>query len=158
MIRRFSLAAAAAVCAMSVLLSGCGSGSSGTSSDNAQSGSSSAQSGSSKGSVPKAVLDAYVANAKQGMKAAFGGSFKKVYSSIDIQPVYPDGIKYVYVFKNTVDPTVGAKYIDHTVPVLKTTFRTQVAPEMKKLGIAHPTVTWRYVNPDGSLVWTRTFS
>jgi hypothetical protein len=157
MVRRFSLAAAGAVCAVSVLVSGCG-GTSGTSSDAAQSGSASTPSGSSTGSVPKAVLDAYVAKAKQGMKAAFGGSFKKIYSSIDIQPVYPDGIKYVYVFKNTVDPTLGAKYIDHTAPVLKTTFRTQVAPEMRKLGIAHPTVTWRYVNPDGSLVWTRTFS
>jgi hypothetical protein len=108
--------------------------------------------------VSKDTLDSYVASANRGLKAAFGSSLKKVYSSIDIQPVYPDGIRYVYVFKNTVDPTVGAKYIDHTVPVLKSTFSTQVAPEMKKLGIAHPTVTWRYVNPDGSVVWTRTFS
>jgi hypothetical protein len=157
MVRKLSSAAAAAVCAVSLLLSGCG-GTSGARSDTGGSGPSSAQSGSSAGSVPKAVLDAYVSNAKQHMKSAFGGSFKKIYSSIDIQPVYPDGIKYVYVFKNTVDPTVGAKYLDKSVPVLKATFRTQVAPEMKRLGIAHPSVTWRYVDPDGSLVWTRTFS
>lgn len=163
MFRRASLATGATACLVAVLISGCGGGTSGATPTAGQPGSPTAHSsttsqGSSGSSVSKAVLDAYVANAEKGMTSALGSSVRKIYASIHIEAVYPDGIRYVYVFKNAVDPAVGAKVIGKSAPVLRATFRTEVAPEMRKLGIAHPTVTWRYVNPDGSLVWTRTYS
>jgi hypothetical protein len=70
--------------------------------------------------------------------------------------VYSSGIGYVYTYKNHVDPAQGATYFSKQVPILKATFRTQVAPELKRLGFAHPSVTWTYVTPDCSLIWTHT--
>ena len=90
------------------------------------------------------------------MKSSLGASIKNVYSSIRVEPVYSSGINYVYVFRNRVGVSNGIKYLDSQVPLLKAAFRTQVAPEMKRLGFAHPSATWTYVNPDGSLVWTHT--
>lgn len=82
----------------------------------------------------------------------------QVYSSIRIRPVYPSGIEYVYSFKSAVRASRGAKYLDSQVPVLKAIFRTQVGPELRRLGFVHPSATWTYVNPDGSRVWTHTMS
>lgn len=143
----------------SVMLSGCGGGTSEANSQTTQAGAPASQADPSGTQAPSNTdLDAYVAAAQRGMKSAVGVSIKKLYSSMRIEPVYPNGIKYVYVFKNQIDVSQGRKYLETQMPVFKATFRTQVAPEMKRLGFAHPSATWTYMNPDGSLIWTRTMS
>lgn len=173
--RRTSLSGTVAVFTASVLLSGCGGGGTtqadagtshsaapatpATATMSATPATTAAQAEAPSSSAPsKADLDTYAATAERGMKSALGPSIKKVYSSIRIEPVYPSGIKYVYVFKEQVHASKVAKYLDTQVPLLKAAFRTQVAPEMKRLGYAHPSATWTYLNHDGSPIWSRTIS
>lgn len=104
----------------------------------------------------KSELKAYVSSAQKQIKATYGDMFDKTYSSMRIEPEYPNGIEYVYVYKRQVDVSRAADYLQTTVPVLKKVVQTQVAPELERLGIAEPTVTWTYRNPDGTLIWQRT--
>jgi hypothetical protein len=156
--RRVSLSAAAALCAATVFLSGCGNGSSeaadGTPLTGGAPSTKTHDNDSSRPSTAK--LDAYVGAAERGMKGAVGPSVRRIYSSMRILPVYSSGIKYVYTYKNHVDATRGAAALDKQVPLLKATYRTQVAAELKRLGFAHPSVTWTFLNSDGSLIWTHT--
>jgi hypothetical protein len=105
-----------------------------------------------------AELDAYVAAAETALRQMFGDSFKKIYSEMDIVPVHPNGIEYDYTFRAAVDPALALPQLDNQAPTLRTQARTVVVPEMERLGFADPTVTYTYRNPDGSVVWTRTFS
>ena len=105
-----------------------------------------------------AELDAYVAAAEKALRQMFGDSFKKIYSELNIVPVYPNGIEYDYTFRVAVDPALAPARLDTQAPTLRTQARTVVVPEMERMGFADPTVTYTYRNPDGSVVWTRTFS
>jgi hypothetical protein len=155
--RRASLVAGAFVSAAALLLSGCSDGTSSANSEATQGGAPTSHSTTS-GTKTNADLDAYVATVQQGMKTAVGPSIRKLYSSMRVEPVYPNGIKYIYVFKNQLDVSQGAKALAGQAPVLKAAFRTQVAPEMKRLGFDHPSATWTYLNPDGTQIYTLTTS
>jgi hypothetical protein len=142
----------------SVVLAGCSGATSGVTSETTQADGPVKHSDASVRREPsKADLDAYVSAGRRGLKSMLGPSLKKVYSTIQVEPVYPSGIKYVYVFRNQVDVAQAAKQLKTQAPVLKAAFHTQVASEMKRLGFAHPSATWTYMNSDGSLIWTRTF-
>ena len=75
-----------------------------------------------------------------------------------MKPRYPSGIEYIYVFRDAIDVTAGATRLDTQLPLLKAAFRTQVKPEMSRLGFFRPSATWTYVNPDGTVVWSHTLS
>lgn len=113
---------------------------------------------SARSTATNADLDAYVASAEKALREMFGGTFRKIYSEIDIVPVYPNGIEYDYTFRAAVDPALAGPQLDRQAPTLRTQARTVVVPEMESMGFASPTVTYTYRNPDGSVVWTRTFS
>ena len=104
----------------------------------------------------RAKFDAYVASGRQQVKSLID-AFDGLYSDIRVRSDYPVGVKYEYVFTEFTDPAAGAAQLDKTVPVLRTTFKTLLAPELKRIGIPHPQVTWTYLNADESLIWTRTF-
>ncbi|TGN63648.1 hypothetical protein EXE59_06550 [Nocardioides eburneiflavus] len=113
---------------------------------------------SARSTATNADLDAYVASAEKALREMFGGTFRKIYSEIDIVPVYPNGIAYDYTFRAAVDPALARPQLDRQAPTLRTQARTVVVPEMERMGFASPTVTYTYRNPDGSVVWTRRFS
>jgi hypothetical protein len=113
---------------------------------------------SARSTATNADLDAYVASAEKALREMFGGTFRKIYSEIDIVPVYPNGIEYDYTFRAAVDPALAGPQLDRQAPTLRTQARTVVVPEMESMGFASPTVTYTYRNPDGAVVWTRTFS
>lgn len=161
-----SLKAAATVCLASLLLSGCAGGAEtpAASEQTTMSGSKAAPAkkdkkvGATDQAPSKAELKAYAARAERQVTSAFG-SFNGMYSEIRIDPVYPNGIEFVYVLSEFVEVSAATtNYLNTTVPVLRTAFRTQVAPEMEALGVARPKVTYTYLNPDDSLIWTRTFT
>ncbi|GAB3785338.1 hypothetical protein [Nocardioides ungokensis] len=81
-----------------------------------------------------------------------------MFTSIRINPVYPSGIEFVYVYKVRVDVAATSDYLDTQLPLLKATFRTLVEPEVTKFGLQHPSAAWTYKNPDGTLVWGHTVS
>jgi hypothetical protein len=111
-----------------------------------------------RSSATSADLDAYVAAGEEYLDEMFGGSFEKLYSEIDLVPVYPNGIEYDYTFRTAVDPAGAKTQLDAQAPTLRTQARTMVIPEMERMGFAEPSVTYTYRNPDGSVVWTRSFS
>ena len=75
---------------------------------------------------------------------------------MDIEPVYPNGIEYVYVFRDAVDVARASKALKDQASVLRSSYRSQILPEMEGLGFEDPTVTWTYRNPDGTTIWTLT--
>ena len=101
-------------------------------------------------------LDAYVAAGERSLDSILGPSLKKLYSSVDIEPVYPNGIEYVYVFRDAVDVARASKALKDQASVLRSSYRSQILPEMEGLGFEDPTVTWTYRNPDGTTIWTLT--
>ena len=84
--------------------------------------------------------------------------FDELYSEIGIVPVYPNGIEYDYTFRAAVDPATAKRQLALQAPTLRTQARTVIIPEMEQQGFADPTVAFTYRNPDGSVVWSRTFS
>lgn len=89
--------------------------------------------------------------------------FKKMLATM---PAYSDGyvraagpstFEYVYVYANQVDAAAAQPTFDSYAPTLQSTVDTTVGPSMRRAGIPAPKVTYTYLNPDGSLVWTHTF-
>ena len=99
-------------------------------------------------------LDAYAAAAERALQSMLPANYKEIYSSVRVQPVYPDGIEYVYTYREPVDAAQAAVQIDSQLPLLKAAFRTQIVPEMRQHGWANPSARWSYLNPDGTVVWT----
>ena len=169
MIKRASLTAAVAVFVAVAVLSGCGgpsettsAGASETTSASPSETTSATQTGapvehSTNSTSSDQALDEYVAEAQRQVRSSFG-SFNGAYSKIRIKAVHPNGIKYLYVFSKSVDPSRAAEQLDTMAPTLRTMFKTVIAPALQAQGFAHPTATFAYFNPDGSRLWARTFS
>lgn len=178
MSRRSSWAATCVVAVAAVALSGCGGGSSEEPGTTASAGSATQVSTpATQTSAPdaatsaaatktpaddetpaKAKLDAYVADGRRQVKAAMSDAMRQTYSDVRVEPVYPSGVEFVYVFRKQVDAAVASGQLEKSAPVLDATFDTQIAPEMKAEGLEHPSATWTYLNPDGSRVWRHTAS
>jgi len=110
------------------------------------------------GGLSRREVDTYVAAARKQLPGLWSPQFRKMFSSIRINPVYPRGIEFVYVYKVPVDVAVASNYMDTQLPLLKAAFQTQIEPEMTSFGFQHPSAAWTYRNPDGTLVWSRTVS
>lgn len=105
----------------------------------------------------KADLDAFVAQGRQALKSMMTADMRKTFSSIRIKPDYPSGITYVYVFRKAVDPDTAAKQLDSSAAMLEGTFTQTVGPALESQGFASPRATWTYENPDGTVLWSKTF-
>lgn len=105
----------------------------------------------------KADLDAFTTAVEQQVKKQYG-TFNGVYSKISVDPVYPSGIEYVYDYAKPVDAKAAAQAIAKSAATLKTSFDTQIAPELESKGFSDPSAKFTYRNPDGTVIWTRTFS
>jgi hypothetical protein len=112
---------------------------------------------STGGGSSKADLDAFVAQGRQALKSMMTKEMTKTFSSIKIEPDYPSGITYVYVFRNAVDPDAAAKQLKSSATMLKGTFTQTVGPALESQGFANPSATWTYENPDGTVLWSKTY-
>ena len=170
--RRARLLGAAGACLSVVLLAGCNGGngddepqalptttaSSPSESDSPTEALSPTEATDDGSSPSKADLDAFVAQGRQALKSMMSDSMRQTYSSIKIKPDYPSGITYVYVFRKAVDPGTAKSQLDKSASILEETFKKSVGPALESQGFAEPTVTWTYQNPDGTVVWSKTFS
>lgn len=109
------------------------------------------------GSGGSTVLDDFVAEVDASVEDALG-PMADAYSDVRVEAVPPSGIEYIYVFAEEVDPDEATAQFDSSASMLETTFENQVAPSMEQAGIDSPSATWTYQNPDGSEIWSRTFS
>jgi hypothetical protein len=105
----------------------------------------------------KADLDAFVEQGRQALKSMMTSSMRRTFSSIKIQPDYPSGITYIYVFRKAVPEDAAATQLDSTSSALKKTFTQTVGPALESQGFADPQVTWTYKNPDGTVIWSKKF-
>jgi hypothetical protein len=95
-----------------VMLSGCGTSSSGAADAVPADRTPSKASYSTDPVDPmRAKLEAYAAAVQRGTKSAIGPSVRKKFSTIRVEPVSPSGIKYVYTFKSPVDVSRGRTYL-----------------------------------------------
>jgi hypothetical protein len=113
--------------------------------------------GGAKGGPSKALLDSYAAQAQTQFESMYGDALKKLFMDITIKPQYPNGLEIVYVYKQAVSPAAARAQIEQGAPVLKQTFESIMAPELKAHGLVNPTATFTYENPDGTVIWSRTF-
>jgi hypothetical protein len=177
-VKRSSMTAVAVACIATVVLSGCGNGSD-------SDGSAARATTSSPSTTPSSVepssadateetdaseestspaatgmvdLKTYVAAGQKIVDQSMG-TFNGVYSKISVEAVPPNGLEYVYDFAKAVDVPAAREQIEGSEATLKTAFETQIAPEMKaQVGIEDPEVTYTYRNPDGTVIWTHTFT
>jgi hypothetical protein len=111
----------------------------------------------SGGGSSKADLDAFVAQGRQALKSMMTKEMRTTFSSIKIQPDYPSGITYVYVFRKKVDPDGAGKQLDSSSSALENIFTQTVGPALESQGFANPQATWTYQNPDGTVIWSKTY-
>lgn len=107
-------------------------------------------------SANDATLKELATQAEVAVRRSYG-EFGGAYTEVDVRPAPPSGLKVVYVFSHSVDPSTAAVSIAQALPTMRTVFRTLIAPQMESAGIAYPRVTYLYLNPDRSPVWSRTF-
>ncbi|MDR1767512.1 MAG: DUF4854 domain-containing protein [Propionibacteriaceae bacterium] len=124
------LLALAAACAMALCLLGC----------------------SSKPPIEQ-VVDS-VQSSIPDLKAQYADT----YSDITITASGSDTIVYTYTYKDAVDAAATATTLDGQKDTLQSTCDEQVFPAMKQAGVTAPKAQYVFLNPDGSQVWTNTFS
>jgi hypothetical protein len=106
----------------------------------------------------QAALDAYVALERAAIPSIFE-STGDVYTDITIDPEYPATIVYTYTYAETLDPVASAAYFDEQIPTLQDVCESAVFPAMAFSGVEGTRhATFVYLNPDGSTIWTYTFS
>lgn len=138
-----------AACALALVLSGCGGGttSTGTRDSAAQADDASHQ-----------ALDAYV-DAERATIPAYLAESPDLYTDVSIEPEYPSGIVFTYVYAEALDQGAAAKYFDNLRDTMQDLCDNQVFPAMEKAGVTGDlSVTYTYANPDGTQLWTGTFT
>ena len=109
------------------------------------------------GGKASGALNTVVAQGQQALDSMLTPSLKKVYSDIRLKADPPSGVIYTYVFRNTV-PSGAADGIDTQSSTFQNIFTTTLVPALKGVGLEHPTATFTFVNPDGSVIWTHKFT
>ena len=72
---------------------------------------------------------------------------------------YPSTVIYEYVYAEAVDPSAAEAGFEQLSSTLQELSDSTLLPEMEKAGITdNPQVTYRYLNPNGDLVWEKTYS
>ncbi len=104
-----------------------------------------------------AALDAFVAEQQASIPAVMDAS-PGVYSDVAIEGTAPSTIVFSYVYAEAVDVAMAASYLDTMVDTLQAACDAQVFPAMESAGISDPQAVYTYLNPDGSEVWSHTFS
>ncbi len=106
----------------------------------------------------QAALDKLVASYQPRIPASIA-SFEGEYIDIRVESVPPLTLEYVYVYAHNLDPELAAPEFEKYLDVLQKSCDTDVFPAMRKAGvISDPKVRYTYENPDGTLVWSHTFS
>lgn len=104
-----------------------------------------------------AVLDAFIA-AERATIPQIMESMGDLYDAVEINPAYPNGVEYAYVYREPLDAVAAAGYFDGMLDTLQTMCDTAVFPAMERAGISNPSITYTYRNPDGSEIWSHTFT
>lgn len=104
------------------------------------------------------ILDAFVAEARAEVESQvdmFGGT----YSDITLTAENGNTMVYTYTFTEAIDPALAADGFDSTSEMLKSAAQSLLIPSLQAVGVTdNPQVTYTYLNPDGSVIWTATYA
>jgi hypothetical protein len=103
-----------------------------------------------------AALEELVSQA-QGTAATVLATTGDIYSDLDVVAVPPATMECDFTFSTPTDPAAADAYFRSVRPTLQGLADSQFIPSMRTAGITSPRVTFTFLNPDGSLVWTGTF-
>ena len=101
------------------------------------------------------ALDLYVLSERAAL-ANMGGL--EMYAGAEVEAVYPSTVKFTYVYAEPIDPATAATYFDTMSSTLEELCTSVVFPAMEQTGVVNPAVTYGYYNPDGSLIWEKTYT
>ncbi len=102
-----------------------------------------------------AALDAYVASERAAMEGMPG---LELYTSAEVEAVYPSTIRFSYVYADPIDPAAAAAYFDTLAATFEELCDTVIFPAMSQAGVVEPAVAYAYYNSDGSLIWEQTLT
>lgn len=105
--------------------------------------------------VSSAALDAYVAAERAAMEGMPG---LELYTSAEVEAVYPSTIRFSYVYADPIDPAAAAAYFDTMASTFAELCDSVIFPAMTRAGVVDPAVTYAYFNADGSLIWEQTLT
>ncbi len=110
-----------------------------------------------QGQEENAALDTFVAQQQSSIPAILETS-PGTYSDASIEAIQPGTVEFGYVYAQQMDPAASASAFETMIPTLQDVCDTQVFPAMQAAGITEPSVVYMYTNPDGSEVWSHTFT
>ena len=99
------------------------------------------------------ALQAYV----DAVRPQLEGMTDPTYESTEIHAVGEDTLEYVYTFAEPQDVALMAEGFESMSGMLEAG-ADMVIPEMERNGVVNAKVTYTYLNPDGSLIWSRTYA
>jgi hypothetical protein len=103
-------------------------------------------------------LDAFIEEARAEVESQvdmFGGT----YSDISLSSANGNTLVYTYTFAEPIDAAVAAESFDSMSDMLKGPAENMLIPALEMAGVTdNPQVTYTYLNPDGSVIWTKTYS
>lgn len=105
----------------------------------------------------QSVLLDMVVNASQKAIPDTIEQFSPIYSDFQILAVQPNGLEYVWVYADYVDPAIAGPAFDTQLETFQTEFDEQVFPVLVDAGIVDPIGRVTYKNADGSVIWTHDF-
>lgn len=103
-----------------------------------------------------AALDAYVALELEQADAVME-AYGDTYSDFAVEPQYPDTVLYTYTYADELDPEAAAAALDEVAATIKDGADSSIFPTMTQLGVVDPKLTFVYLNPDGTVLWSKTF-
>lgn len=88
-----------------------------------------------------------------------GESLGDMYSDIQVEAEPPSGMVYTYTFADELDPELADTALAGIAETLETLTQTSVFPMMEQTGVPAPqSATYTYLNPDGTELWSETFT
>lgn len=103
-------------------------------------------------------LDAFVEEARAEVESQVD-MFGDTYSDISLSAADGNTLVYTYTFTEAIDSAAAAESFDSMSDMLKSSAENMLIPALELAGITdNPQVTYTYLNPDGSVIWTATYS
>jgi hypothetical protein len=102
-------------------------------------------------------LTELTSQAQAEMDTVFEEQLAEYYKAVSIEPAPPSTVIFRYVYKDEVDPGEAKAKLDGEAKTLGKTATDTVIPGMEEAGIEDGAVTYVYENPDGTVLWERTF-
>lgn len=114
--------------------------------------------GAPQGGGDEPPIESYAEYERDGIADALAG-FDGVYSDIEVNVLGPSTLEYIYTYSDMFDESLTESTFDESFDIFEETATSVLFPDMSLQGVRSPMeVTFTFQNPDGSEIWSETFS